>query len=371
MQYDVIVIGAGLAGSSAALRLARRGFRVLLLEKRRLPASKLCGEFLSPEVMGLFGEIDVLDAVREAGAHPVRQALVTAPDGASFQSALPGTALGLSRYRLDMLLFEKACEEGANARDGETVKAVSGSLEEGFEVETTAGRVKGRLVLGAYGKRGLLDRKLGRSFLEDRSPLVAFKAHFEGGELSDRIELHTFPGGYCGLVHVEKKRVNACWIARRETLQEAGGRPEAMLAVAQSHNGTLARRFANMKRVDKSYEAISQITFARKELFVQDVCMIGDTAAMIAPLCGDGMAMALRSAALAVPQVAGVLRGEISQAEFKACYTAAWEAEFGRRLQVGRWMHHILSLPGAARLGVRLCRFWPGLGRWLIGATRG
>ena len=371
MQYDVIVIGAGLAGSSAALRLARRGFRVLLLEKRHLPASKLCGEFLSPEVMDLFGEMNVLDAVREAGAHPIRQALVTAPDGASFQSALPGTALGLSRYRLDMLLFERAREEGADARDGQAVKRVSGSLGEGFEVETTAGRVTGRLVLGAYGKRGLLDRKLDRSFLEKRSPLVAFKAHFEGGVLDDRIELHTFPGGYCGLAHVEKRRVNACWIARRGTLQEAGGQPDAMLAVAQSQNKTLARRFASMKRVDESYEAVSQITFARKELFVQDVCMIGDTAAMIAPLCGDGMAMALRSAALAVPQVAGVLRGEISQAAFKARYQAAWKAEFGRRLRVGRWMHHALSLSGAARLGIRLCRFWPGLGGWLIRTTRG
>lgn len=371
MTYDAIVIGGGLAGSASALRLARRGFQVLLLEKRKLPATKLCGEFLSPEVQSSFREMGVLDAVREAGAHSIRRVLVTAHGGASFQGTLPGDALGLSRYVLDQVLFEAAQSAGAEVRDGTTVRDVAGSLADGFRVRTRSDTIAARLVVGAYGRRSLLDRKLGRSFLERSAPRVAFKAHYEGAELDDRVELHAFPGGYCGLSHVEGGRVNVCWITRETAFKEAGGTPDAMIRKRLLQNPVLRERMGTMQRISEQFEAVSQVSLARKDLFVDGVCMVGDAGAMIAPLCGDGMAMALRSASLLAEPASSFLRATLPAASFRQQYEVAWQRSFNRRIRLGRATHWLLSVPLFAWAGVHACRLVPGLGRQLIRTTRG
>ena len=371
MTYDVLIIGGGLAGCSAAIQLAERGRRVLVLEKQRYPAHKLCGEFLSVEVQAMFEKLGVSEAVWKAGARPIDHTVITTTDGPVFESALPGTALGLSRYALDRLLFDRARAVGADAQDGVAARAVEGSLDEGFAVATTEGSFSARLVLGAYGKRGLLDRKLERPFLQARSPFVAFKAHYEGIALPRVIELHAFPGGYCGLSHVEQGRINACWIGREETLKAAGGTPQAMIEQSLLQNPTLAGRFQAMERVTDKFIAVSQITFIQKGVFAGDVCMIGDTAGMIAPMCGDGMAMALRSAELEVPLSSAFLDGTMTAGHFRERYAQAWRREFGLRMRLGRWMHHAYCRPAVSRLGVGAVRRLPGLGRWLIRKTRG
>ena len=367
--YDVIVIGGGPAGCGAAIHLARRGFRVLLLEKARLPVHKLCGEFLSVEVMALFERLGVAGAVRRAGPHPIGETLVTTADGAAFRSPLPGTGLGLSRRTLDRLLFTHAADAGADARDGVTALALTGSLPDGFTVKTTAGTFAARLVLGAWGKRGLLDRKLDRRFLAEKSPFVAFKAHFEGLEIPGVVELHAFRGGYCGLSHVEDGRVNVCWITHRDRLREAGGRPGDMIAHTFGENAALARRFESLRRVT-DFCAVAQISFAAKGPMAGDVPMIGDTAGMIAPLCGDGMAMALRSAETAAAHAAAFLDGHAGAEAFRRGYAHAWREAFARRMRLGRWMHRGYVRPLAARLGVRALVGMPALGRWLIRHTR-
>ena len=370
-MHDVIIIGGGLAGCSAAIQLAGRGADVLLLEKGHFPRHKLCGEFLSPEAQAMFARLGVLEAVAHAGAHAITNAFITAPDGAAFRESLPGTALGLSRYRLDELLFDRAVEAGADGRTGARVRAVAGDLDQGFSVQTDDASFAGRVVLGAYGKRGLLDRTLDRPFLKASTPYVAFKAHYAGADLADRIEIHAFPQGYCGLSHVEDSRVNACWISHQSALKAAGGDPERMIDQALRQNDVLARRFSTMERVSERFEAVSQVSLARKTPIEHDVCMIGDTAGMIAPLCGDGMAMALRSAELVVPPVADFLADRASAAQLRARYAADWSDAFGLRLRLGRGIHWAALRPGMAAAAVRACRWVPGLGRWLIRRTRG
>lgn len=371
MTYDAIVIGSGLAGSSTAVQLAERGFGVLLLERRTLPADKLCGEFFSTEVAGSLRSLGVLDEVVRAGAHPIREALLTAPGGAAYRGRLPGTALGVSRYRMDGLLFERAAAVGAAVRDGVTVRAVEGTLEDGFAVDAGGETVYGRMVVGAYGRRSLLDRKLGRAFMQTPGPYVAFKAHFAGVDVGERVEVHAFPGGYCGLSHVEGGRVNVCWIAEQERLQEAGGHPEGMMEHLLVRNPLLARRLRGMRRVSERFEAVAQVTLDAKPAFDRDVAMVGDAAGMIAPLCGDGMAMALSGAERFVPQAAAFLRGEADAGRFREGYAATWQRAFGARMRLGRWIHRRAMDPLAAGLLVRACRWVPGLGAFLIRQTRG
>jgi len=373
MTYDVIVIGGGLAGCSAAGQLAERGHDVLLLEQATYPRHKLCGEFLSPEAQDSFRRLGVLNEVRAAGAHPMTQARLTGPSGTTVEHELPGTALGLSRYRLDEMLFDRARTLGAEGRTGTKVTGVEGSLAEGFTVRAGSDSVEGRLVLGAYGRRGVLDRTLDRPFLQQHSPYVAFKAHYTGDlrDVAGTIEIHAAPGGYCGLGCVENDRLNACWIGQTSALKDAGGTPTGMLEQALYKNPALRERMSGLSRASERFEAVSQVPLMPKEQFVNDVCMIGDAAGMIAPLCGDGMAMALSAADLVVPLADDLLSGSRSPAAFRSAYETQWQRQFGRRLRLGRWVHAAAFRPAATRALLATCRVLPPLSRWLIRATRG
>jgi len=372
-SYDAIVIGGGLAGCSAALQLSRRGHEVVLLEKASYPRHKLCGEFLSPEAQSSLRDLEVLEDVWTAGAQAVDHAQLTGPTGATVEYGLPGTALGLSRYRLDSLLFHRAEAVGVDGRTGTKATAVDGTLQDGFEVCAGGQTFSAELVLGAYGRRGLLDRTLDRSFLEDTTGYVAFKAHYAGpaDALPDGIEVHAAPGGYCGVGPVEASRANVCWIGRTDALREAGGTPEAMLRVLERQNPALGKRMRTLSRVSDQFEAVSQVPLMSKAQFVDDVCMIGDAAGMIAPLCGDGMAMALDSAGLVAPLADDFLTGTLSPTAFRRRYRQAWRSTFRRRLRIGRWVHAAAFRPWATTALLRTCQVVPSLARWLIHSTRG
>ncbi|PSQ97213.1 MAG: NAD(P)/FAD-dependent oxidoreductase [Bacteroidetes bacterium SW_9_63_38] len=373
MRYDAIVIGGGLAGCSAAAQLARHGHDVVLFEKATYPRHKLCGEFLSPEVQSSLRTLDVMDEVSALGTAPMTRARLTGPDGTRVEHALPGTALGLSRYRLDELLFDRACAWGTEGRPGTKVTAVTGSLAEGFAVTAGGDTVEGRLVLGAYGRRGVLDRTLDRPFLQQQAPSVAFKAHYTGDleAITDTIEVHAAPGGYCGIGPVEDGRANVCWIGRTDALTDAGGTPTAMLEQALYENPVLRDRLRGWTRASEQFEAVSQVPLMPKRQFVDDVCMVGDAAGMIAPLCGDGMAMALSAADLVAPLADDLLSGRRSAPAFKHAYETQWSNQFGRRLRVGRWVHRTAFHPTTTRALLTACRLLPPLARWLIRTTRG
>lgn len=370
-SYDVAIVGAGLAGSSLAIQLARRGFSVFLAEKQRFPAHKLCGEFLSTESSALLGRLGVLDAVHAAGARVVRHAVLTGSGGGRLEVPLPGTAVGLSRYCLDAILWARARAVGVDARDGCHVQDVQQGQDGLFTVTIPDGVVRARLVIGAHGKRSRLDGRLERRFLGDRSGLVAFKAHFTGLDLAERIEMHAFPGGYCGLSPVEDGRVNVCWISDAGALRAGGGTPDGMLETVLPCNPALGARLRSLHRVSARFEAVGQVSFRRKGLFDGGLCMIGDAAAMITPLCGDGMAMALDTAEIAAVLAASYLQGALSRPAFERAYARAWKRRFARRLRVGRLLHAAFAHPATAGMMVRAGSAVPGLASWLVRSTRG
>ncbi len=371
-MLDALVIGGGLAGSAAAISLAQQGLQVRLLEKKDYPTRKLCGEFLSVEVGRTLETLGCLEAVRKAGANAVTRYCITAPDGRSHSGPLPGVALGFSRDKLDALLAARARSVGVDVRTRAAARAVEGGLGEGFRVTTGAGEtVEARVVVGAYGRRDALDRKLGRRFLAADEPLVAFKGHFHGPGTADVIETHAFPGGYCGLVEVEGGAVNACWIAHRDALRASGGSAEGMLRGALSQNPLLKRRLDALEPAWGEFVAVSQVGLRPREQFVRDVCLVGDAAGMIAPLCGDGMAMALHAGMLAAAHLGRYLAGEATAERLRSGYAAAWRRQFRTRLALGRLLHWGYVQPRVAAAAVAAFRAAPPLADWVVRRTRG
>jgi flavin-dependent dehydrogenase len=374
--YDVVVVGGGLAGSAASIRLAEHGCQVVLCEAKAYPHHKVCGEFLSPECSRLLSWLGLWDAVQQVKPPAIHTAAITAPDGTTWRAPLPGTALGISRYTLDGLMVKRARACGVDVREGATVTQVEGNLKAGFslDVRTAAGQfsLKAKAMIGAQGKRSSLDRSLNRNFLRQPQPFVALKAHFHGPPLPGCIRLYSFPGGYCGLSEVEGGVANVCLLVRQGVFRgasEANG-ITSFVEWMKGQNPLLGEWLNQAEMLFPSWMTIAQVPFADKEVVVNDVLMAGDSAGLIPPLAGDGMAMALQAGQMAAAMLNDYLAGRISAEVLVRQYVAGWRQTFGRRLYLSRLLQTLMLRPGWLTFGLRLLNQMPSLGQFVMANTR-
>jgi len=371
--FDAAVVGGGPAGCSAAIRLAERGARVVLFEAKIYPHPKVCGEFLSPECLFLLDRLGLLSALRALKPVPIQRVELTAPDGTTWESSLPGMAWGISREALDAAMAARAREVGVTVLEGTTVTDIDGDLRRGFALnartEASTTGFTARTVIAAHGKRSLLDRALDRRFLNKPQPFVALKAHFRGPSLPNRIELHIFPGGYCGLSEIEGGAANVCLLVR-EAVFQAHGSPQAFIDWMRRQNPRLEAWLGEAERISPRWLSIAQVPFSRKSVLEGDIIMTGDAAGLIAPLAGDGISMALYGGRLAAQHVTAFLGGQVSPDMLRRRYAAAWQRDFGSRLRLGRALQAIMLRPGLFTPVLRLIASFPPLGRTLINRTR-
>jgi menaquinone-9 beta-reductase len=373
-MFDTAIVGGGPAGCSAAITLAQRGARVVLFEAKTYPHNKLCGEFLSPECAGLLDELGLTSALRTLQPVPIEIFRLTAPDGTEWQTRLPGIALGLTRKALDAALAERALTLGVEVRSGTTVTAIRGSLSQSFELETRSNQVRARTVIAAHGKRGPLDRALHRRFLEHPQPFVALKAHFHGPPLPKRIELHAFPGGYCGMSEVETGATNVCFLAHESVFRGAAENPPERLAEflkwMPAQNARLQAWLSQATQIDEHWLSIGQVPFAGKRPVEGDILMAGDAAGLIAPLAGDGIAIALQSGKLAAACSSKFLEGRLAADELRRHYAAEWQRAFTARFRLSRILQTIMLRPSLLEPALRLIQAIPAVGNYLVTHTR-
>ena len=372
---DVIVIGGGLAGCTAAYHLQQRGFRVRLLEQKLYPCDRLCGEILSPESWHAFQAMDVTGKIEAMNPAKIDSVLVTTTSGGYFLGDLPGVGIGLSRYHLDSTLWKHCETAGVKTVDGFKVQQVKGCLHDGFTVfgvHKAHGHesFNTRFVIGAFGKRSNLDRVLHRRFWTQRHGYVAFKAHYEGIDLGQTVELHGFRGGYCGLCHIESKKVNLCLIVKASVFRSVESDRKRLFDETLRENPRLNARLNTMHRISPKFISVSQIAFTRKTLWESDIMMIGDSAQLITPLCGDGMALAMRSGELGAGLTMDYLTERISSQHLKTQHVEKWEREFRIRLRWGRILQFVLFKPALASVTVDLLHRLPSLANFLIRQTR-
>jgi flavin-dependent dehydrogenase len=200
---------------------------------------------------------------------------------------------------------------------------------------------------------------------------VGVKGHYAGIAMPPTVELFFFPGGYAGVSPVEGGRVNVCLLASYSAFTQAGKRVETMLAAAATWNKALGQRLAGGCLLPETAITVAPVDVYRPATPWDGVACLGDAAAMIPPLCGDGMAMALRSAALCVPLAHDYLTGSVSLAGWASEYRRRWHVEFDQRLCVGRLLQRLLAIPLVSDQFVRLGRLAPGLAAYFVRATRG
>lgn len=374
-SFDTAVVGGGLAGISAAITLAKKGIRVLLIEAKTYPHQKVCGEFLSPACACFLDHLDVLHAVQAMRPAYISKVTLTTPKGVSWNNDFAGMGIGISRYTLDQLLVSHAQAAGVHVLQGTTVSRIEGNLREGF---TLAARRHGKVdlfrsqtVIAAYGKRSRLDRSLNRSFWSRNHPFVALKSHFYGPPLPQRVEVHTFDGGYCGLSEVEARRTNVCLLVKQHVFERmAANNISVFIRWMRSQNTFLDWWLSQGEQAEQQWHSISQIAFARKSLVEGDVLMAGDAAGLIAPLAGDGMEMALHGGQMAAHAVNHFLEGRWSASAMKQHYSTEWHQTFKLRLRLAQWLQTVILNPPLATVGLHLLNHLPALGDFIVNHTR-
>ncbi len=365
---DVVIVGGGLAGLVNAIHLSKHGIDVLLIEKNIYPKHKVCGEYISNEVLPYLQSLGV-DPLK-LGATKINRFMLSTPKNKVIEAELPLGGFGISRFTLDYALAQKAKENGTIILQ-DTVTAIN-FLDDEFSVVTKNGEnYKAKFVVGAHGKRSTVDVALNRNFIKNKSPFLAVKTHLKGDFPDDLVALHNFKGGYCGLSKVENNHINACYIADFKSFQQFKNIQHFQEQVLYK-NSYLKDVFENSEPVFSKPLSISQLSFSSKKPIEQHILMCGDSAGMIHPLSGNGMSMAIRSAQMTSEILVDYFYGIIkSRTAVEKMYKKAWNNEFKKRLKTGHVVASLFQMNHFSELMLLGLKGFPGLLPKIIKQTHG
>lgn len=336
----VVIIGGGLAGLTAALDLAQKGKQVLVIEKNQYPNHKVCGEYVSNEVKPYLEQLGL--ELGNLGLPEIDTLQISTQSGKLIEVGLPLGGFGISRYTFDHKLYLLAKKKGVDFLF-DTVVDIQFVGDEFFITLSSKEKISSKVVLGAFGKRSNLDVKLNRSFIQQKSPWLGIKSHYRNnGHPSNVVALHNFPGGYGGLSQTETGDLNFCCLVKYKSFKKEGNIASFNQTVV-SQNPILKDFLANTEAKFEKPLSIAQISFEKKKMVENHILMCGDTAGLIHPLCGNGMAMAIHSAKLAAEQVVMFLeKPNFTRKDMEKEYQMLWEKNFGKRLWMGRRLQDLM-----------------------------
>ena len=339
MDYDVIIIGGGPAGSVAGINLARAGLNTAIIERKLFPRETLCGEFLSVEVTEHLKELGLFEEFISLNPNKISSFEFITSNNKRFNTLLPFTGYALKRSIFDSFLLNEAKRAGAKIFQPASLQAVKRENKTFLSViktETGSESFTSRFVIGAYGKSNILDKKLNRKFLEYQSGYNGIKFHLMKSQIPniDDTCINIFSGNgiYCGINTVSRDEVTVCFLEKKNKSDES---PKEHFKKLFNDNKNFAALFGEETGPDINEQQIygaGNIYFGKKELTKNGIIMIGDAARVIAPLAGDGIGMAFQSAKIAskiITRYFNEKKGNMIEEN----YNRDWNKQFYRRIK--------------------------------------
>ena len=361
MSSDVLVVGGGLAGCATAIRLARGGRAVTLVERAAGPHHKVCGEFLSGEALGELSGLGVDPAAMGA---PALSRVRIAARRRAHEAALPFPALSLTRRVLDEALLGRAADEGVTVLRGRSASRVE-QTEGGWTATLSDGEaLSAPALVAATGKH---DRRGAPRPEGLHGDLVGLKSYYRlsdaaRADLAGSVDVVFFPGGYLGIQPVETGEANACLVVSRSRLARLGGDPWAVfghVARSSEHAGVLLDGAA--PTLDKPL-AVGRVPYGYVRTRTEGAYHVGDQAAVIPSFCGEGMGLALRSGRLAAE---ALLAGQSAAGYQRRFAGLAWA-----RVKGAAVLSLTLSREPAQRSAAMLAALSPRVVTRIAAATR-
>ncbi len=206
---------------------------------------------------------------------------------------------------------------------------------------------------------------------EGRQNFIAVKYHIKSNLPAHVIELHNFEDGYCGISKIEGDRYCLCYLTNENNLKRAGNDIKKMEEQLLYKNKFLMEYFSNSEFLYDAPLVISQINFESKTRVEDHIVLLGDAAGLITPLCGNGMSMAMRAAAIIAGLIPVKTRGMEDLLQFEAAYEREWKKAFSARLRAGRVFQTLFGNPLLTNLVIGMLKPFPVVVAQLIRLTHG
>jgi geranylgeranyl reductase family protein len=375
-MWDVVIAGAGPAGTIAATTLARAGARVLLVDRARFPRDKLCGDSINPGTVALLHKLHLSRWI-EARGLPIEGILLSGPSGCRVEGRYPRSRPGrmLMRAELDHWLLERAIDAGAQFEEGVTVRrplvesrtrSPRGLTVNGIVVNSRAGGevpIPARVTIGADGRRSILASALRLSTRPSRPLRWAVGAHFENF-LGTRplVEMHIRNGEYIGLAPLGNGLTNICLVTSSRRLRQSRT-PELALRAAIGRDPDLRDRFARARPIAQP-RVLGPLAVDVETPGTAGLLLAGDAAGFIDPITGDGLRFAMQGAVLAAEAALESLA--TGDPEIHVALARRRREAFAWKWRLNRSIRRLVDSPAGMRLAELAGYATPALIRPLI-----
>ncbi len=367
MIYDVAIIGGGLAGLSLSIDLKKRGYQVIVIEKGNYPRHKVCGEYISMESHNYL--LNICPALSKIDLPLITNFKLSTNNNKVFNTKLDLGGFGISRHLLEEMLFKEAEKQGVEFLLETKAQDIHfDSIKNNYSIKISGNNIISKLVCNSTGRKSNLKSSGTKNISTN---YVGVKYHVKIPRNSNLVEIHNFPGGYCGISDIEDDKSCLCYIVNSNCLNKVKNSIPELEKNVLYKNSNLEKIFTSAEFVFNEPVTVSGINFLIKEPATDDSFYLGDSAGSMAPIMGNGMSMGLRSAFFLANFIDQFFSEKITKQQLVKEYTQFWNKEFSTRIKFSRHLQYLSEYTFLTNRIIELFNIFPFLAKGVIKQTHG